>query len=187
MRMLEAIDSGTNRMSAVVEDLLSISLLQLREIQILSEAFDLIPLIAELIRKHAGPEHPIRLDAPQAIHVLGDPTRLRRVITVLLDNAVRYSPKGGPIDVKVAADSKRATVTVRDLGIGIPKNVQSHIFERFFRAHSGTPHDYGGLGIGLALSAAILKAHGQKIWFESEEGKGSAFSFTLDLAPADSP
>jgi signal transduction histidine kinase len=74
-------------------------------------------------------------------------------------------------------------VWVRDHGLGIPADRRARIFERYYRAHAGTPHDYGGLGVGLDLSREIVARHGGRIWFESEEGHGSTFSFSLPLAP----
>jgi len=72
---------------------------------------------------------------------------------------------------------------VKDHGVGIPRDKQRHIFERFYRAHAGTPYDYGGLGIGLFVAHEIVERHGGHLWFESEEGLGSTFSFTLPLMP----
>jgi signal transduction histidine kinase len=76
---------------------------------------------------------------------------------------------------------------VRDHGVGIPPERQGRVFERFYRAHAGTSHDYGGLGIGLAMSREIVARHGGRIWFESAPGAGSTFSFALPLAPEERP
>jgi two-component system sensor histidine kinase VicK len=73
---------------------------------------------------------------------------------------------------------------VRDQGVGIPPEKHARIFERFFRAHTDTPHDYGGMGTGLYLSRAIVARHGGEIWFESEEGRGSTFHVRLPLRAA---
>lgn len=101
----------------------------------------------------------------------------------LLDNAIRYSPRGGEVEVRVTRDGSSAVVSVRDEGMGIPTERQGNLFERFYRAHIGTPLDYGGLGVGLYISRETVREHGGEMWFESEEGKGSTFFFRLALAP----
>jgi signal transduction histidine kinase len=68
---------------------------------------------------------------------------------------------------------------VRDHGVGIPRDKQDRIFERFYRAHTDTPHDYGGMGVGLYISREIVRQQGGRMWFESEEGGGSKFCFSL--------
>jgi signal transduction histidine kinase len=101
---------------------------------------------------------------------------------VLLDNAILYSPGGGDVDVSVAVREGYGVVSVRDYGIGIPKERQARIFERFYRAHAGTPYDVGGLGIRLYLSRQLVTRLGGQMWFESVEGEGSTFNFSLRLA-----
>jgi signal transduction histidine kinase len=82
----------------------------------------------------------------------------------------------------VARSGAEAVVSIRDHGLGIAPDRQARIFERFYRAHAGTSHDYGGLGIGLDMSREIVSRHGGRIWFESAPGVGSTFSFALPLA-----
>jgi signal transduction histidine kinase len=108
-----------------------------------------------------------------------------RVITCLLDNAVRFSPAGGPILVAVEANGGEATVSVADRGVGIPPERQPQIFERYYRAHAGTAHDYGGLGLGLEMSRQMVERHGGRMWFESAPGAGSTFHFGLPLPAED--
>jgi signal transduction histidine kinase len=130
-------------------------------------------------------------EAPrQGIHVVetgrvvvrGDPEQLEDVLAHLIDNAVRYSPQGGDVDASLAERNGFGVVSVRDYGVGIPWERQRRIFERFYRAHVGTPYDYGGLGVALYLSKQIVTRQGGQMWFESEEGKGSTFYFSLPLA-----
>jgi signal transduction histidine kinase len=100
----------------------------------------------------------------------------------LIGNAIKHSPQGGDIDVRLALNGREAVVSVADRGFGIPKEKQGRIFQRFYRAHTNTPFDYGGLGLGLFLSWEIVRRHGGRMWFQSEEHKGSTFSFGLPLA-----
>ena len=96
----------------------------------------------------------------------------------LVDNAVRYSPPG-PVEIQVTPTDTHVVISVRDRGIGIPADQQNRIFELFSRAHAGTPHDIGGLGIGLFMAREITLRHGGSMWFESEEGRGSTFYMRL--------
>ena len=114
--------------------------------------------------------------------VLGDRDRIGRVLTCLVDNAVRFSPSGGDVEALVEADGGEVRVAVRDHGLGIPEDRQAHVFERYYRAHAGTPEDYGGLGLGLEMSREIVRRHGGRMWFESAAGAGSTFHFSLPLA-----
>jgi signal transduction histidine kinase len=114
--------------------------------------------------------------------VVADRERIGRVITSLVDNAVRFSPEGGPVETRVEPDGSEVTISIRDRGLGIPPERQAHVFERYYRAHAGTPEDYGGLGIGLEMSREIVQRHGGRMWFESAPGVGSTFRFSLPLA-----
>jgi signal transduction histidine kinase len=112
----------------------------------------------------------------------GDRELLERVMAHLIDNALRYSPDGGDVEVNVRiADAQDAVVSVIDHGVGIPAEKRSRMFECFYRAHTDTPHDYGGMGTGLYLSRAVVARHGGEMYFESEEGRGSAFHVRLPL------
>jgi signal transduction histidine kinase len=84
------------------------------------------------------------------------------------------------VNVRIA-EARDAVVSVRDHGVGIPEEKCARIFECFYRAHTDTPHDYGGMGTGLYLSRAIVTRHGGEMWFESEEGRGSTFHVRLPL------
>ncbi len=99
----------------------------------------------------------------------------------LIDNAIKYSPTGGEIEVSVQVRAGEAIVPVKDQGVGIPAARQSHIFERFYRAHTGTPYDYGGMGVGLFICHEIIAEHGGRMWFESVEGQGSTFYVALPI------
>lgn len=117
-----------------------------------------------------------------------DALRLERVITNLVDNAVKYSPRGGEVDLAVSRESGLygdvATLVVRDHGIGIPAQDVRRVFERFERGSNVRPFDIGGTGIGLAYVLEVIDAHGGWVIVESEEGVGSTFTVTLPLSPA---
>lgn len=211
-RMLEAIDRGADRINRIVDDLLAISQVSLDVLEVSEEDVDLQGLIQETVDHVAksAARHRVRLslETERPPIVRADPERLRQVLASLLDNAVKYSPDGGDIDVRVAVAERPppsaspscgeaalfsprpgqqrarldAVVSVRDRGVGIPAHKQARIFERFFRAHTDTKHDYGGMGIGLFLAKDMITRHGGRIWFESEEDQGSTFHFTVPLS-----
>jgi signal transduction histidine kinase len=120
--------------------------------------------------------------AEQRLPVLADHERLAQVLTNLLENAIKYSPHGGDIEIRVGQDGNQVVFSVRDHGIGIPQDQVKHIFERFYRAGNVSSEHYGGLGLGLHISREIIQRHEGQIWVESREGEGSTFSFCLPLA-----
>ncbi len=125
------------------------------------------------------------LDAPK---VRGDAEKIRAVFQNLLDNAIKYSKPSGHIKISLLLHSqKEVLVEVKDDGIGIPKEQQQNIFNRFFRAQNAVKLETDGSGLGLFIVKNIVERHGGKIAFESEEGKGVTFSFTLPLATSTVP
>ncbi|AKT37452.1 histidine kinase [Chondromyces crocatus] len=201
-QMLEAIDRGADRINRIVDDLLAISQITLDQFAVFQERVDLGRLVSSAVERVSttAARHHIRLRLPagKPIVARGDPERLRQVLASLLDNAVKYSPEGGEVEVSVAiaprcsptdrtSDPARsgpgleAIVSVRDHGIGIPSAKQDRIFQRFFRAHTDTTHDYGGMGVGLFLARDMITRQGGRMWFESEECQGSVFHFAVPL------
>jgi len=118
--------------------------------------------------------------------VRGDRDRLAQVFGNLLENAVKYSPQGGTIEVVTEVASGVVRVGVRDQGIGVAEEHQSRLFTKFFRADA-RESGIAGTGLGLAISRDIVEAHGGRIGFESEAGKGSHFWFELPLAGVGRP
>jgi heavy metal sensor kinase len=114
-----------------------------------------------------------------ALRVLGDPVALRRLWWILIDNAIKYTPAGGSVDVQLAGAGSFAIVTVRDTGIGIAEEEQQRIFERFYRSDKARQRDSGGTGLGLSIARWIADVHQAGIEVESKPGRGSAFSVRL--------
>jgi two-component system phosphate regulon sensor histidine kinase PhoR len=123
-----------------------------------------------------------RIETPPGLPpVRGDAARLGQVVVNLVHNAVKFSPDGGEITIRTAADDGEVVTSVQDNGIGIPRAARDRVFERFYkvdrarlRAEAG-----GGTGLGLAISRHVVEQHGGRIWVDSEEGSGSTFSFAL--------
>jgi signal transduction histidine kinase len=111
-----------------------------------------------------------------------DPELLRQVIVNLLDNAVKFSPRGGTVRIRARAKDGQAILAVSDEGIGIAPGKLPRLFERFYQADGSATRHYGGMGIGLALCRAIVQAHGGRIWAESRGAdQGSTFYIALPL------
>jgi signal transduction histidine kinase len=117
-------------------------------------------------------------------YVMGDEVRLEQVIQNLIGNAVKYSPDGGRVQVKVGRDADKACLTVRDHGIGIPPESHRGLFRRFYRADNAEAHGISGLGIGLFVVNEIVELHGGSIAVESEVGAGSSFTVRLPILSA---
>jgi signal transduction histidine kinase len=110
-----------------------------------------------------------------------DQDRIVQVLNNLISNAIKFSPNKSKIIVSCAADADNVIFSVRDSGSGIPKEKQGEIFTKFYQVDTRLARKAGGTGLGLVICKGIVEAHGGKIWFESEEGKGSLFSFSLSL------
>jgi signal transduction histidine kinase len=183
-RALRLISQQIDRLNRLVGDLLEASRLESGTMDLHPTEFDLSALLEEMRNRMQplGDRHPIAVIAPERLPMIADKDRIEQVLANLLSNAIRYSPEGGPIDVTAQQAGNALQMTVRDHGLGIPKEHQQLVFERFGRAH-GT--GFGGLGLGLAITKGIVERHGGTIWLESsgKSGEGSVFHLQLPLRP----
>ncbi len=180
---LETIVRQSDRIDALVRDFLEISRMRRGPTKLSRERVDLTAMVGRVVRRMmpSTAKHQVDLSRGDPAWVEGEPDRLEEVVMNLLENAMRYSPRGGDVNVQVVRDGTKAIVSVRDNGVGIPEARRRNVFERFYRAHIGTPEDYGGLGVGLYISREIVRQHGGDMWFDTQEGKGSTFYFSLPL------
>jgi len=119
--------------------------------------------------------------APDSVPpIRGDEERIGQVLINLVHNAVKFSPEGGPVVIRVRQDRDEVVTSVEDRGIGIPKLAQSRIFERFYKVDRARVRG-GGTGLGLSIARHVVAGHGGRIWVESDEGAGSKFSFALPI------
>jgi PAS domain S-box-containing protein len=172
------------RLSRLVEDLLDVSRLESGRLTLSRDRVALDQIVSEVVSdfRAAAPQHEIVLRRPtRGVQAMGDRERLEQVVVNLVQNAIKYSPQGGRVEVSVERNGSQARVTVTDEGIGIPKDEQGHIFERFFRAQNAATRNYGGLGIGLYVSNEIVERHGGAFEVVSEPEKGTTFAFTIPL------
>ncbi|MFP2899508.1 ATP-binding protein [Corallococcus sp. 4LFB] len=180
-KSLQIINRQIDRMAKLVEDLLDISRLQAGRLSLELEPFDLSQLVLETRDRMAvlSQTHELKVEVPEHLEGTWDRGRLDQVLTNLLSNAIRYSPEGGQVLVRLVAEGDSGVhLSVKDQGVGIPSEKQRIIFERFGRAHGSK---YGGLGLGLTISQGIVEQHGGRIWAESTGtvGQGSTFNVWL--------
>jgi len=114
--------------------------------------------------------------------VWADRIRLSQIFDNLIENAIKFSPQGGTITVRLCNGQGHVRADVIDEGIGIPQDKQSRIFERFYQVDGSSTRQFGGTGLGLAIVQEIVEAHGGTISVASELGAGSTFSFTIPVA-----
>ncbi|HJQ25270.1 MAG TPA: heavy metal sensor histidine kinase [Blastocatellia bacterium] len=185
----EAIGSAleeTERLAKIVESLLAISRLDAGEVKMERERLDLADLAAtttEQMRLLAEDKRiTLRCDTSRRVEVEGNPSRLKQVVVNLLDNAIKYTPTAGTVQVRVGAANGNALLEIEDDGVGIPAEALPHLFERFYRVDKARSRQMGGTGLGLSIVKSICAAHGGQVKVESAEGKGSRFRVELPLA-----
>ncbi|MGO9456381.1 MAG: sensor histidine kinase [Acidimicrobiales bacterium] len=174
-----------DRMSVLVDDLLVLARLD-RERPLDLGRMDLMAVAQRAVAAAgaSAPDNPVSLTAPAALERVGDAARLRQVVDNLLVNAVRHSPEGGEVAVRVEAVRSEVLVEVADHGPGVPPAEAARIFEPFFRADSSRARTTGGAGLGLAIVAAIARAHGGTVGVRPNDGGGACFWVRLPVHPA---
>ena len=192
-RFLETVETEADRLIRLVNDLLVLTRADAEALNLNREPLDLAELarvtIAQLTPQAEAKELVLQLDVAAAVPLAwADRDRIAQVLVNLLDNAIKYSHQGSTVTVSVAPDAACSSVLVRvtDHGIGIPAEDLPHIGRRFYRADKARTrtrtHDRGtqsGSGLGLSIAAALIKAHGGRLWVESKEGVGTTAGFTL--------
>ncbi|RMA66393.1 sensor histidine kinase [Ulvibacter antarcticus] len=180
---LDIVDKQIRVLTKLISDLLDLSKMKTGGLDFTKETFNLNELLTEVIRESefVNPSHRIEYKNIQSINVYADKERIRQVAVNLLNNAVKYSPQSKKIEVKSIFNDKTASVFIEDFGIGINKENQENIFNRFFREEGKNEETFPGFGIGLYISADIIKRHDGVISVKSEKGKGSIFHFTIPI------
>ncbi len=188
-RALHSILASADAQRQLIEDLLDISRMVAKKLRLELQRVEMKPVlhaVADLVRPIAENreiQFLVRIDdAAQGITVRGDPDRLQQVVWNLATNAVKFTPKGGVVELRLERAGAAARVTVRDTGTGIAPQFLPHIFERFRQADSSSTRAYKGLGIGLAIVHELVQLHGGTVRAESAgEGHGSTFTVELPM------
>lgn len=181
--MLSIIGEQSARLTRLVQGILNVNRIEARKLEIHPEAVDIKPLMEKAVENLTRRDaiHHFRLPKGQIPLVWADRDRLEEILANLIDNAVKYSPEGGKIELSTRESNGRLIVSVSDSGVGIPARELDKIFEKFHRVDRGDARTTYGHGLGLYISKRLIEAHGGDIWVESHIGKGSTFKFTLPL------
>jgi signal transduction histidine kinase len=182
-RYLEKIDHQVHKLHTLIQQLLDISKIESGKLDYHMQDLEWNDYMKEMMQilENMVPTH--RIDwqpCNTEVTVRMDALRIEQVLTNLVNNAAKYSDPGTPIDIRCSADREALTVCVRDQGIGISKQNIDRIFEKYFREEAVT-NKYNGFGMGLYISASIVREHNGTIWAEKNEEAGSSFYFTLPL------
>lgn len=175
----------TRKMEGMIRDFLTLSRFDDGKFTIKNAVFDIVPLIAGCITDSAiiSTKHLIQYQGDDCFFVFGDAEKISMVLTNLINNAQKYSPFGGAINISCAKEGDSVCIKIKDEGIGISEDEQKKMFMKFHRVHSEYTKEIPGFGIGLYLVSAMLALHGSTINVQSELGKGSTFSFNLKAEP----
>ena len=189
IQALEVVLRRGRNLQDLIADLLSISRLDAGKLELRRRYLDMpheLRNVEEVFRERLREaELQILLSVPEHLpRVNADGERLGQVLFNLVGNAIKFTPPGGTITIRVShtQDSGQITIAVSDTGIGIPEAELSHIFERFYQVDRRDGRQYQGTGLGLAICKELVELHGGRIWAESGEGKGSTFTFTLPIS-----
>ena len=187
-KYLDIVINENRRMTSMVNDLLDLARIESGQVVIKKEVFDINELIVRTMLTFEARVDAKKLNVeldmkPEKIAVEADPGQIAQVVRNLIDNAIKFTPEGGSLWLITKVKKKVVTVTVKDSGKGIDADSIPHLFERFYKAEKAhTPGESAGTGLGLAIVKRIIDQHDQDITVESEPGKGTSFTFTLNAA-----
>ncbi|MCC6793319.1 MAG: histidine kinase, partial [Thermomicrobiales bacterium] len=181
---LDYILDEVDGMTRLVDDLLLLARVDDSSLLLEREERDLVEIAASVLdpMRAVATARNLELRYPstaEPIVAFVDAGRVRQVLRILIDNALRYTPSGGEITVSMERQADRVLIRVKDTGIGIAPEEREKIFRRFYRAEADRSRNTGGTGLGLTIARALVVAHGGDIGVESELGHGSTFWFTL--------
>jgi two-component system sensor histidine kinase VicK len=178
--MISKMSRQVDRLHYIVQDLLDVTRIESNKIRFREVHFDFSELVSNIVEEiqSTNKTHQLIIDVLQPVCINADKERMSQVLTNLLTNAIRYSPEGSSIIVSTGLQDGEMVCSIKDFGRGIPKESQVKIFERFFQV-SEINRSNAGFGLGLYISAQIIKRQNGKIWVESEPGKGSTFYLNM--------
>jgi signal transduction histidine kinase len=184
VELAEKMDLQLDKLTSLIGDLLDVTKIEAGRIQFNESSFDFDELVNSITEdlQATTKKHHIIKELRQPIAVYGDPDRLGQVINNFIANAIKYSPQADKIIIKTRVDKTKVTFTVQDFGLGLSKDDQARVFERFYRVSGSDQNTYPGLGLGLYISSEIIKRHKGRIWVESKKNSGSIFSFSLPVS-----
>ncbi len=169
-----------NKVSRLINNFLDVSRISSGKLELHKKLFDMYVLLNDAISQlQQTVEHQLILQGEKHAKVYADADRIEQVVINLLTNAIKYSPKAKKVIITLSSNKDFVKMSVKDFGVGIKPEYQQKVFERFYRVKEATSSHMAGFGIGLYLSAEIIRAHGGKIGVESTLGKGAEFFFEI--------
>lgn len=186
LQYIAQMDAQLERISRLISDLLDLSRIQSGKLPYQTERFAFNTLVQDTVKtmQETTRTHRLILEEPEGLgvlEVLGDRDRLSQVVINLLTNAIKYSPQAERVIVRIIKSTEQMHMSVQDFGMGIAREHQQKIFERFYRVHDIETSTYPGLGVGLSICSEIVDWHKGHLWVDSQKGKGSTFYVTLPL------
>jgi len=186
LEYFKILKENSARMSDLISDLLTVSRIETARLPFKKAEFSLSDLIQESVKTFApfarASNIEVNLSVPAGLpKIVSDASQISQVIGNLLDNALRYSKNTGEIEIKLEKRNDNLYLEIKDTGVGIPREDQKHIFQKFFRSENVMKYQTQGSGLGLYIAKAIIEKAGGRIGFKSQEGRGSTFWFTLPL------
>lgn len=181
--MMQKMDAQLNRLTSLINDLLDVTKINSGKLQYNSQEFELQPMLSDLVedlQRTSSKHHLIEVYKPTG-KVFADKDRIEQVVINLITNAIKYSPDGDQVIISCEQIGEEIVVGIQDFGVGISKSNQFKVFEQFYRVSTEKQHTFPGVGLGLYISAEIIKRTGGRIWVTSEENKGSCFYFSLPI------
>ncbi|WP_090985211.1 PAS domain-containing sensor histidine kinase [Pedobacter suwonensis] len=181
--MVRKMDQQLNRLTGLIGDLLDVTKIQSGKMTFNPIEFDFDAVVEDIVdeMQHISSKHKIICNLESNAIVFADKERIGQVITNFLSNAIKYSTDADEIDVATYSQNGEVILSVRDYGIGISEDLQHLVFDQFYRVDGNLQHTYPGLGLGLYISAEIIKSEGGRIWVESTAGEGATFFFALKI------
>jgi signal transduction histidine kinase len=179
--LLRKMDAQLDKLTSLIGDLLDVTKIETGKLQFHKKFFDFNEMVTEIVEEmqRTTERHKIITKLDKTKNLYGDHDRIGQTLTNLLTNAIKYSPAADKIIITTTVSKKDVTLSIQDFGVGIPKESQDKIFNQFYRVSGKSEETFPGMGLGLFVSAEIIKRHNGKIWVESEKGRGSKFYFTL--------
>lgn len=180
------VEKSNNKMTQLVNDLLDVVRIEQGNLPLIREKTDISKLVDQIIQNNQiiaqANNVQIQIDKPKNLPlVFIDRRRIGVVLNNLIFNAIKYIIKKGEINISVKNNKEDLVFSIKDSGIGIPKDQQSKIFQKFFRSSNISRYQVSGTGLGLYIAKNIIEQSGGRIWFDSKEGSGSTFYFSLPI------
>lgn len=179
----DRISDQVGKLKELASDLLDVSRIQTGKLRFTMEKFDITEVIQDTVEglQVVSKKHKLIFQNGKTITVQGDKYRIYQVLVNLITNAVKYSPNGKQIILRVKPGKREVVISIRDFGIGIDKDQQKKIFDKLYQVGGSEEKTFPGLGLGLYISKEIVGRHKGRIWLDSKKGKGSTFYFSLPI------